>query len=171
LQVYPALRLFWFIFCCINIACPPSLNLIGEIIIIPALISFSYLILVCIGLIIFFRAGYNIYLYSSINHGSFSSYFVGGIPIKSYIMIGLLRHGIPLILVIKSSLFIYLQKTVDLENINISDLQNQCFSLSYSRKSLINKFLQKEIIKRRQQNVSIRRRQEILNDVLYQSDR
>jgi len=37
LQVYPALRIFWFIFCCINMACPPTLNLIGEMAIIPPL--------------------------------------------------------------------------------------------------------------------------------------
>nr|YP_010996930.1 NADH dehydrogenase subunit 4 [Dendrodoris krusensternii]WPH63914.1 NADH dehydrogenase subunit 4 [Dendrodoris krusensternii] len=105
LQVYPILSFFWFLFCCINMACPPTLNLMGEMMIVPTLWEFSGWLAICMGLMIFFSASYNMYLYSSINHGSFSSYFLGGHQMKSYSMMGLMLHVLPLILIFKSSLF------------------------------------------------------------------
>lgn len=107
LQVYPILRIMWFVFCCINIACPPTLNLIGEMAIIPILWSKNFLLALVIGLIVFFRARYNIYLYSAVNHGSFSSYFLGGYPMKSYSKVALFAHMFPLILIFKSTLFYF----------------------------------------------------------------
>jgi len=106
LQVYPILSMFWFIFCCINIACPPTLNLVGEIIIIPALWSFNFSLALIIGLIIFLRARYNIYLYVTVNHGSFSNYFLGGSSIKGYSKTVLLAHLFPLFIVFKSNIFV-----------------------------------------------------------------
>lgn len=37
LQVFPVLSLWWFVTCCINMACPPTLNLLGEIMVVPVL--------------------------------------------------------------------------------------------------------------------------------------
>lgn len=37
LQLYPILGLFWFSLCCINIAAPPTLNLVRELFIVPCL--------------------------------------------------------------------------------------------------------------------------------------
>ena len=105
LQVYPILRIFWFLFCCINMACPPTLNLIGEMAIVPILWSFNFWLVFIIGLIVFFSASYNIYLYSLVNHGSFSSYFLGGYPIKRYSKVALVLHIFPLLLIFNSSLF------------------------------------------------------------------
>lgn len=105
LQVYPILRILWFIFCCINMACPPTLNLVGEMAIVPTLWSYSFWVAVVIGLIVFFRAGYNIYLYASLNHGSFSHYFLGGVPLKRICCITTFVHIFPLILVLKFNLF------------------------------------------------------------------
>nr|YP_010970206.1 NADH dehydrogenase subunit 4 [Phyllidiopsis shireenae]WNR50795.1 NADH dehydrogenase subunit 4 [Phyllidiopsis shireenae] len=106
LQVYPVLSMFWFIFCCINMACPPTLNLMGEMVIIGTLWNWNLWLVICMSLMIFFSASYNMYLYSSMNHGAFSTYFFGGIPLKSYSMIGLMSHFLPLTLIFKSSLFI-----------------------------------------------------------------
>nr|YP_010373181.1 NADH dehydrogenase subunit 4 [Cadlina japonica]UPI11647.1 NADH dehydrogenase subunit 4 [Cadlina japonica] len=105
LQVYPILSMFWFVFCCINMACPPSLNLMGEMAIVPTLWNFNFWLALTMGLMIFFSASYNMYLYSSVSHGSFSSYFLGGHPMKSYSMIALLVHLVPLSMVLKSNLF------------------------------------------------------------------
>lgn len=152
LQVYPILRIFWFILCCVNIACPPTLNLIGEMVIVPTLWTFSFWLTIIIGFIIFFRARYNIYLYRAINHGSFSSYFLGGQNIKGYNHITIFCHLFPLILVFFTDIFnlffnltVILKLLVDLKknlekNNFISELQSQCFILSYSRMILINKF-------------------------------
>nr|NP_702985.2 NADH dehydrogenase subunit 4 [Tyrannodoris europaea] len=105
LQVYPTLSMFWFLFWCINMACPPTLNLMGEMAIVPTLWGFNFWMAVIMGLMVFFSASYNMYLYSVINHGSFSSYFLGGYPMKSYSKAVLILHMFPLLLVFKSSLF------------------------------------------------------------------
>nr|YP_009350091.1 NADH dehydrogenase subunit 4 [Homoiodoris japonica]AKK32253.1 NADH dehydrogenase subunit 4 [Homoiodoris japonica] len=105
LQVYPILSMLWFWFCCINMACPPSLNLMGEMAIVPPLWSFNFWLAAIMGLMVFFSAAYNMYLYSSVNHGSTSSYFLSGFPIKGYSMTVLFAHLFPLLLIFKSSLF------------------------------------------------------------------
>nr|YP_010574754.1 NADH dehydrogenase subunit 4 [Doris odhneri]UZI00325.1 NADH dehydrogenase subunit 4 [Doris odhneri] len=105
LQVYPILSMFWFLFCCINMACPPTLNLMGEMAIVPTLWTFNFWLAIIMGLMIFLSASYNMYLYASVNHGSFSTYFLSGLPMKSYSMIVLFGHLFPLILILKSSLF------------------------------------------------------------------
>nr|YP_010574728.1 NADH dehydrogenase subunit 4 [Triopha modesta]UZI00299.1 NADH dehydrogenase subunit 4 [Triopha modesta] len=105
LQVYPILSMFWFIFCCVNMACPPTLNLMGEMAIIPTLWSFNFWLALIMGLMVFFSASYNMYLYSLVNHGSFSSYFLGGYPMKGYSKTALFCHMFPLLLIFKSSLF------------------------------------------------------------------
>nr|YP_009250334.1 NADH dehydrogenase subunit 4 [Chromodoris quadricolor]AMX21576.1 NADH dehydrogenase subunit 4 [Chromodoris quadricolor] len=105
LQVYPILSMLWFIFCCINMACPPTLNLVGEMAIVPTLWSYSFWVAGVMGLMVFFSAGYNMYLYASLNHGSFSHYFLGGIPLKSMCYITAFAHMFPLILVLKFNLF------------------------------------------------------------------
>nr|WNR50769.1 NADH dehydrogenase subunit 4 [Phyllidiella zeylanica] len=106
LQVYPILGAFWFIFCCINMACPPTLNLMGEMVVISALWNNSFWLVLCMGLMVFFSASYNMYLYSAVNHGAFSSYFLSGLPLKSYSITGLLAHLLPLLLILKSGLFV-----------------------------------------------------------------
>lgn len=69
LILLPSLALWWFIFCVINIAAPPSINLLGEIIIFPSTIFRSSYFLVSLGLIRFLAALYSIYLFTSIQHG------------------------------------------------------------------------------------------------------
>nr|YP_010837451.1 NADH dehydrogenase subunit 4 [Doto coronata]WGC93416.1 NADH dehydrogenase subunit 4 [Doto coronata] len=105
LQVIPILSFWWFIFCCINMACPPTLNLLGELSVVPTLWNASVWLSVVMGLMVFFSAAYNMYLYSSLNHGSFSSYMNPGEGMKSSMMVSLLLHFVPLILLLKSNLF------------------------------------------------------------------
>ncbi len=71
LAIAPSLTTWWFIFCAINMSAPPSLNLLGEIIVFPSALFFCRFTMIPIGLITFLAAVYNIYLYSSINHGKF----------------------------------------------------------------------------------------------------
>nr|YP_010983248.1 NADH dehydrogenase subunit 4 [Hypselodoris whitei]WOK01430.1 NADH dehydrogenase subunit 4 [Hypselodoris whitei] len=105
LQVYPVLSMLWFIFCCINMACPPTLNLMGEMAIIPSLWFSNFWLVLIMGAMVFFSAAYNMYLYSSLNHGSLSSYFLGGFPVKEYCCLTLFGHMFPLLLIMKFSLF------------------------------------------------------------------
>jgi len=106
LQIYPILSFAWFVFCCINIAAPPTLNLVGELLVSSVLWNYSCFLAVVIGLIVFFRARYNIYLYRSINHGFHSNYLTSGTELKRFEKISLFLHLIPLLLLFKGTLFI-----------------------------------------------------------------
>lgn len=57
-------------------AAPPRLNLLGEIQLIIAVVRWSTLGVVSIGLLSFFRVSYRLYMYSLSQHGKyFSSVF------------------------------------------------------------------------------------------------
>nr|WIS40138.1 NADH dehydrogenase subunit 1 [Facelina auriculata] len=105
LQVFPVISFWWFIFCCINMACPPTLNLLGELSVVPILWSSSLFFALIMGLMVFISAAYNMYLYSSMNHGSFQTYILPGDSIKSSMLLSLMLHFLPLLLILKSDLF------------------------------------------------------------------
>nr|YP_004935049.1 NADH dehydrogenase subunit 4 [Siphonaria gigas]AEQ93915.1 NADH dehydrogenase subunit 4 [Siphonaria gigas] len=104
LQLYPALSLFWFVLCCVNMAAPPSINLVGELMVVPALFSSSVFLVVIMGLMVFFSAAYNMYLYTSVNHGQGSTYVTSGLN-RYYEMMSLFCHLVPLLLLLKGDLF------------------------------------------------------------------
>lgn len=98
----PSIRLWWFLLISRNIAAPPSLNLIGEIILINSLIRWCWFSIIFLMLISFFRAGYSLYLYSYTQHGMYyyGVYrFYTGVS-REYLL--LILHWLPLnILVLK----------------------------------------------------------------------
>jgi len=69
----PSLALWWFLLSSSNISAPLSLNLISEIKLINRLISWSFLNLILLIFLCFFRASYRYYLYSISQHGVFFS--------------------------------------------------------------------------------------------------
>ena len=106
LKLYPILSLWWFVFCCVNMAAPPTINLLGEIIIIPAA-WFCYSPLAFIlAIIVFLRAAYNMYLYSRANHGDYSFYLTRGTSIGCHEGVSMLCHLVPLLIILKSSTFV-----------------------------------------------------------------
>lgn len=112
LNIIPNLSFWWFIFCILNIAAPPSMNLLGEIFLINSLIRVSNYFMLFIGIISFLRAVYSLFLYAYRQHGKFRincySYYLGFN--REYLLI--ILHWIPLnILFLKIeyfSLWIYL---------------------------------------------------------------
>nr|YP_010531276.1 NADH dehydrogenase subunit 4 [Mileewa mira]UXX17535.1 NADH dehydrogenase subunit 4 [Mileewa mira] len=65
----PSMSFFWFLFCCFNMGCPPSLNFLSEIMIMWSMIvfwSFSYIF---IFLISFMGACFSFFLFSYSQHG------------------------------------------------------------------------------------------------------
>lgn len=112
LNFIPSLSLWWFLLCSRNMAAPPSLNLLGEIILLNRIISWTWLRILSLRLLSFFRAAYSLYLFAYTQHGvlyslnlSFSINYV-----REYMLLFL--HWIPLnILILKSdyfSLWLYL---------------------------------------------------------------
>lgn len=102
----PKLAIWWFLFCAINMACPPSLNLLREIGLINSIVGWrrsSFFLLILIG---FFAAGYSLYLFSYRQHGKFRTivYRFYSRNIREYFI--LFIHWLPLnILILNSELF------------------------------------------------------------------
>lgn len=69
INLFPAITLWWFIFSACNIGAPPSLNLMGEIILITRILAFSNFSSILLGIIRFLAAGYSLFLYTSTQHG------------------------------------------------------------------------------------------------------
>lgn len=107
INLMPRLSLWWFLFCARNIAAPPSLNLISEIILLIRLIINRKLFILFLILLSFFRAVYSLYLFAFRQHGNFvrRNFVLVIINNREYLLI--LIHFIPLnILVLKFDLFI-----------------------------------------------------------------
>nr|WRO44866.1 NADH dehydrogenase subunit 4 [Stenothemus fukienensis]WRO45161.1 NADH dehydrogenase subunit 4 [Stenothemus biimpressiceps] len=103
----PNLTFWWFLFCSSNMAAPPSLNLLGEIMIINSLIWYNLNLVIIIMLVSFFSASYSLYLYSFSQHGKSSNmiyYYYSGY-VREYLT--LMLHWLPLnLLVFVSDLMI-----------------------------------------------------------------
>lgn len=63
------LRMWWFLYCAINLGAPPFLNLLTEIYIYIIFFSYSWVILVLLMCLRFFGACFRLYLYTSLHHG------------------------------------------------------------------------------------------------------
>nr|YP_011010259.1 NADH dehydrogenase subunit 4 [Esakia hungerfordi]WPW46861.1 NADH dehydrogenase subunit 4 [Esakia hungerfordi] len=107
ITLMPTLSLFWFIFCANNMASPMSLNLLGEILIINCLMSWSSYSFFFLFFGSFLSCCYSIYLYSNTQHGSLYS------GIKSFFTINLrefmllIFHLLPLnFLILKIDMFL-----------------------------------------------------------------
>lgn len=96
----PSISLWWFLLISSNISAPPSLNLLGEIRLINRMIRWSWLSILILILISFFRAGYRLYLYSYTQHGKIFQgiyRFYCGVS-REYLL--LLLHWLPLNIII-----------------------------------------------------------------------
>nr|YP_002265570.1 NADH dehydrogenase subunit 4 [Priasilpha obscura]ACF35116.1 NADH dehydrogenase subunit 4 [Priasilpha obscura] len=102
----PNLTFWWFLFSCCNMAAPPSLNLLGEIMLINSLISYSWLSMILLSMMSFLSAVYSLFLYSYTQHGMIYSggySFYSGLG-REYLLLFL--HLFPLnILILKMEYF------------------------------------------------------------------
>nr|YP_009308164.1 NADH dehydrogenase subunit 4 [Phascolosoma pacificum]AOS53044.1 NADH dehydrogenase subunit 4 [Phascolosoma pacificum] len=71
LQTYfPIMTLWWFLFSISNMAAPPSLNLLAEIMLITSALATSYMSLMPLALLSFFSAAYSLFLFIALQHGT-----------------------------------------------------------------------------------------------------
>lgn len=106
LNFLPSLAIWWFLLCSCNIAAPPSINLIREIILLNRLISWSWLRIFRLSLVSFFRAAYSLYLYSYSQHGQIFSGIFSFFTISCNEFLLLFLHWVPINLFILKSDFI-----------------------------------------------------------------
>nr|APX40208.1 NADH dehydrogenase subunit 4 [Psylliodes laevicollis] len=107
LNLIPSFSLYWFLLLSSNMAAPPSLNLLSEIMLINSLVSYSNINMLWLSLISFFSAAYSLFLYSYSQHGKFYSSlfsFMNGLN-REYLL--LLLHWFPLnLFFLKMEIFI-----------------------------------------------------------------
>nr|YP_010580848.1 NADH dehydrogenase subunit 4 [Bruchidius siliquastri]UZT27033.1 NADH dehydrogenase subunit 4 [Bruchidius siliquastri] len=106
LNIMPSLSFWWFMLCSSNMAAPPSLNLLGEIILINSLVSFSFLSMLMLSLLSFFSAVYSLFLFAYSQHGTFYSGLFSVYPgmYREYLLLFL--HWFPLnLLILKGELW------------------------------------------------------------------
>nr|ALO71067.1 NADH deshydrogenase subunit 4 [Pselaphinae sp. 7 EF-2015] len=96
LSFMPSMSLWWFLMSSSNMAAPPSLNLLSELMMINSLVSWSILNMVLLVIISFFSVVYSLYIYSYSQHGKFYlgnySIYIG--QIREYLL--LMLHWVPL---------------------------------------------------------------------------
>nr|YP_010584240.1 NADH dehydrogenase subunit 4 [Theromyzon tessulatum]UZT67729.1 NADH dehydrogenase subunit 4 [Theromyzon tessulatum] len=96
----PIMSMWWFLFSIVNMAAPPSINLMSEIMLITSILSISYMTMILLGLISFLTASYSMYMYTSINHANSNNYMImyPSTTVKDYTL--LLLHIFPIIIII-----------------------------------------------------------------------
>nr|ALO76354.1 NADH deshydrogenase subunit 4 [Limnius perrisi] len=107
INLMPSMSLWWFLLSSSNMAAPPSLNLLGEIMLINSLVGWNFLVIVSLSLISFLSAAYSLYLYSYSQHGKVYSgmYSFSLGYIREYLLLFL--HWVPLnFLFLKSEYFV-----------------------------------------------------------------
>nr|YP_010954870.1 NADH dehydrogenase subunit 4 [Serrognathus castanicolor]WMW30255.1 NADH dehydrogenase subunit 4 [Serrognathus castanicolor] len=108
INLMPSMSLWWFLLSSSNMAAPPSLNLLGEIMLINSLISWSFFCMIFLSLISFFSAAYCLYLYSYSQHGKlFSGLYSFSLgSVREYLLLFL--HWFPLNIMILKGEFLVL---------------------------------------------------------------
>nr|QPT74093.1 NADH dehydrogenase subunit 4 [Pharnaciini sp. NS-2020] len=104
----PTMSLWWFLLSSYNMAAPPSLNLMGEVMLFNSLISWSWLNTYIFIFMSFLSAAYTLFMYSYSQHGmicsSSFSFSVG--YLREYLLLFL--HWFPLNLIIFMSNIIFI---------------------------------------------------------------
>jgi len=106
INVFPIFSLVWFIICRANIRCPPTINLIGEIIIITSIIGWSRVYILLLIIFLFFSACYRLYFYYVYSYGRNRYKIVLGEYNIFSLLVGIF-HWLPLNFIILF-IFIYL---------------------------------------------------------------
>nr|YP_002317253.1 NADH dehydrogenase subunit 4 [Symphylella sp. YG-2006]ABQ01739.1 NADH dehydrogenase subunit 4 [Symphylella sp. YG-2006] len=103
---FPSFVLIWFLLCVVNMSCPPTINLLSEIMAFGGLLGWAYSSSFGLSILSFICAVYSLYLFSFSSHGYGGVKFVGwAISIREFV-VGLL-HIFPLFFfILKSDLFL-----------------------------------------------------------------
>lgn len=120
----PRIRIWWFILCSANIAAPPTINLLREVGLINSIVCWSWISLIFLSFISFFRAAYTLYLYSFSQHGQVyrGIYRFRNGEVREYSL--LILHWLPLnLLIFKGDIFlIYLNSLIKILICGVKDI-------------------------------------------------
>ncbi len=95
--IQPSLSFFWFVLIAANIAAPPSLNLMSEILICIRILKRGFFLCIIMGIITFLRGAYNLYIFSR-QQGNLLNSNIPASSINSNNIIIRIIHCIPIFL-------------------------------------------------------------------------
>nr|YP_010502883.1 NADH dehydrogenase subunit 4 [Exitianus nanus]UXD78660.1 NADH dehydrogenase subunit 4 [Exitianus nanus] len=96
LVYFPSGGLFWFLLCCFNMSCPPSLNFISEFMILCSMVNFWFFSFYFFLMISFFCACFSYFLFSFSQHGIYSTLYSFS-NMNCYEYLCLFIHLVPLV--------------------------------------------------------------------------
>nr|QSL98480.1 NADH dehydrogenase subunit 4 [Mileewa alara] len=102
----PSMSMYWFMFCCFNMSCPPSINFLSEIMIMCSMVSYWWFSYFYIFFISFICACFSFFLFSYTQHGlctNMYSYSMG--TVREFLL--MLIHLVPLFFIIFLILSLY----------------------------------------------------------------
>nr|YP_009441950.1 NADH dehydrogenase subunit 4 [Pityogenes bidentatus]AOY40171.1 NADH dehydrogenase subunit 4 [Pityogenes bidentatus] len=106
MNIFPSLSLWWFLLCSSNMSAPPSMNLLGEIVLICSIFEFFNGFMCVLFFCVFFSAVYSLFLFSFTQHGknSLSLFSMKQISIQEFMLV--FFHWVPLnLMFLKSEIF------------------------------------------------------------------
>uniref|UniRef100_A0AAU8G7T1 NADH-ubiquinone oxidoreductase chain 4 n=1 Tax=Colposcenia aliena TaxID=3101724 RepID=A0AAU8G7T1_9HEMI len=99
IYLLPSFTLFWFLFCSSNLSFPPSLNFVGEIMLLVGILSWSLNLSMLIIFLSLFSSLYSIFLFSFVQQGeSFLSFSLKMFNVSEFLV--MICHWVPLNLMI-----------------------------------------------------------------------
>nr|YP_009441599.1 NADH dehydrogenase subunit 4 [Hylastes brunneus]AOY40145.1 NADH dehydrogenase subunit 4 [Hylastes brunneus] len=108
INILPSGSMWMFLLCSSNMAAPPSLNLLGEILLISILVMYSKYIMILLFFLVILSAAYSLFLYSFTQHGKIYSglFSFSMITVREFLLLFL--HWFPLnLLFLKSEMFMW----------------------------------------------------------------
>lgn len=100
LIIVPNLSIWWFLFSAWNIAAPPSINLLSEIMLLTSILRTSKITIILLIIIRFLAAAYSLNLYTTTQHGAAPSFVKPIIILKTKDIFLLTIHIVPIIILI-----------------------------------------------------------------------
>nr|YP_009034071.1 NADH dehydrogenase subunit 4 [Sypharochiton pelliserpentis]AHZ60680.1 NADH dehydrogenase subunit 4 [Sypharochiton pelliserpentis] len=107
ISILPSLSLCMFLLCSVNMAAPPSMNLLSEVSLIISILSVSFVFFFPLSLMSFLVAVYSLFLYTSTQHGNVSNFISPFGSLKSINYLVIFMHWIPAQLLLVVSDMIY----------------------------------------------------------------
>nr|YP_009466774.1 NADH dehydrogenase subunit 4 [Paraescarpia echinospica]AUW55450.1 NADH dehydrogenase subunit 4 [Paraescarpia echinospica] len=98
--ILPSLTLWWFIATAANMAAPPSINLLSEILLITATLSQTSFLAIFLAILSFLTAAYSLFLFAATQHGSTTPTSISLPPLNSSFFLNSSLHLIPIFLLI-----------------------------------------------------------------------
>nr|QGZ10046.1 NADH dehydrogenase subunit 4 [Eisenia spelaea] len=96
----PVLTMWWFMFTASNMAAPPSINLMSEVMLITSILKTSMFSFILLSLTSFFTVAYSLYMYTALHHGPLMATSNPLPQLKSKDLTLMLMHLAPIILII-----------------------------------------------------------------------